>query len=62
MRDLNIDFMDLYKRTDRFIKDAYSSSEGVQSTYVQWNPALTRETAVFEAGKMIMITLNTYVG
>lgn len=29
MRDLNIDFMDLYKRTDRFIKDAYSSSEGV---------------------------------
>ena len=29
MRDLNIDFMDLYKRADCFIKDAYSSSEGV---------------------------------
>ena len=34
MRDLNIDFMDLYKRTDRFIKDAYSSSEGV-SEYIR---------------------------
>ena len=34
MRDLNIDFMDLYKRTDRFIKDAYSSSEGV-SGYIR---------------------------
>ena len=34
MRDLNIDFMDLYKRTDRFIKDAYSSSQGV-SEYIR---------------------------
>ena len=34
MRDLNIDFMDLYKRTDHFIKDAYSSSEGV-SEYIR---------------------------
>ena len=34
MRDMNIDFMDLYKRTDRFIKDAYSSSEGV-SEYIR---------------------------
>ncbi len=34
MRDLNIDFMDLYKRTDRFIRDAYSSSEGV-SEYIR---------------------------
>ncbi len=34
MRDLNIDFMDLYKRTDRFIKDAYSSSECV-SEYIR---------------------------
>ena len=34
MRDLNVDFMDLYKRTDRFIKDAYSSSEGV-SEYIR---------------------------
>ncbi|MCR5601873.1 MAG: hypothetical protein K6G33_14200 [Ruminococcus sp.] len=34
MRDLNIDFMDLYKRTDRFIKDAYSSSDGV-SEYIR---------------------------
>ncbi len=34
MRDLNIDFMDLYKRADRFIKDAYSSSEGV-SEYIR---------------------------
>lgn len=33
MRDLNIDFMDLYKRVDRFIKDAYSSSTGV-SEYI----------------------------
>ena len=29
MRELNIDFLDLYKRVDRFIKDAYASSEGV---------------------------------
>lgn len=29
MRDLNIDFLDLYKRVDRFIRDAYASSEGV---------------------------------
>ena len=34
MRDLNIDFMDLYKSVDRFIKDAYSSSEGV-SEYIR---------------------------
>ncbi len=29
MRDLNVDFMDLYKSVDRFIRDAYSSTEGV---------------------------------
>ena len=29
MRDLNIDFVDLYKRVDRFIRDAFASSEGV---------------------------------
>ena len=29
MRDLNIDFVDLYKRVDRFLRDAYDSSEGV---------------------------------
>ncbi len=29
MRDLNIDFLDLYKSVDRFIRDAYSSTEGV---------------------------------
>ena len=29
MRDLNIDFIDLYKRVDRFIRDAYASLEGV---------------------------------
>lgn len=29
MRDLNIDYLDLYKRVDRFIKDAYASSEGI---------------------------------
>jgi len=34
MRDLNIDFMDLYKRVDKFIKDAYSSSTGV-SEYIE---------------------------
>lgn len=34
MRDLNIDFMDLYKSVDRFIRDAYSSSEGV-SEYIR---------------------------
>lgn len=34
MRDLNINFMDLYKRVDRFIKDAYHSSEGV-SEYIR---------------------------
>ena len=34
MRDLNIDFMDLYKRVDNFIKDAYSSSTGI-STYIE---------------------------
>ena len=34
MRELNINFMDLYKRTDRFIKDAYSSSTGV-SEYIR---------------------------
>ncbi|MDO4864707.1 MAG: hypothetical protein Q4A05_11110 [Ruminococcus sp.] len=34
MRDLNIDFLDLYKRADRFIKDAYHSYEGV-SEYIR---------------------------
>ena len=34
MRDLNIDFLDLYKRVDRFIRDAYSSNEGV-SEYIR---------------------------
>ena len=34
MRDLNIDFMDLYKSVDRFIRDAYSSTEGV-SEYIR---------------------------
>lgn len=29
MRDLNMVFLELYKRTDRFIKDAYSSSDGI---------------------------------
>ena len=29
MRELNIEFLDLYKRVDRFIRDAYASSEGV---------------------------------
>ena len=33
MRDLNIDFMDLYKGVDKFIRDAYSSAEGV-SEYI----------------------------
>ena len=34
MRDLNIIFLDLYKSVDRFIRDAYSSTEGV-STYIR---------------------------
>lgn len=34
MRDLNIDFMDLYKSVDKFIRDAYGSSEGV-SEYIR---------------------------
>lgn len=34
MRDLNIDFMDLYKSVDRFIRDAYSTTEGV-SEYIR---------------------------
>lgn len=34
MRELNIDFMDLYKSVDRFIRDAYSSGEGV-SEYIR---------------------------
>ena len=34
MRDLNIEFMELYKSVDRFIKDAYSSTEGV-SEYIR---------------------------
>lgn len=29
MRDLNIDFVDLYKRVDRFLRDAYDTQEGV---------------------------------
>ena len=34
MRELNVDFMDLYKSVDRFLRDAYSSSEGV-SEYIR---------------------------
>ena len=34
MRELNIDFMDLYKSVDRFLKDAYSSDTGV-TNYIQ---------------------------
>lgn len=34
MRELNIEFLDLYKRVDRFIRDAYSSTEGV-SEYIR---------------------------
>ena len=34
MRDLNIDFMDLYKCVDKFIRDAYGSAEGV-SEYIR---------------------------
>ncbi|MCR5151154.1 MAG: hypothetical protein K6B52_08005 [Clostridiales bacterium] len=34
MRDLNIDFIDLYKSVDRFIRDAYSTAEGV-SEYIR---------------------------
>ena len=34
MRELNVNFTDLYKTVDRFIKDAYSSTEGV-SVYLQ---------------------------
>ncbi len=45
MRDLNIDFMDLYKRTDRFIKDAYSSSEGV-SEYIRLMEAVFNRGSV----------------
>ena len=29
MRDLNVDFDDLYKRVDRFLRDAYRSEKGV---------------------------------
>ena len=29
MRDLNINLMELYKKTDKFLSDAYSSKEGV---------------------------------
>ena len=34
MRDLNFDFLELYKSTDRFIKDAYSSDKGI-SAYIE---------------------------
>ena len=34
MRELNIQFLDLYKRVDNFIRDAYSSQEGV-SEYIR---------------------------
>jgi hypothetical protein len=34
MRELNIDFLDLYKKVDKFIKDAYLVSEGV-SAYIR---------------------------
>ena len=34
MRDLNISFLDLYKRVDKFIREAYFSAEGV-SEYIK---------------------------
>ncbi len=34
MRELNIDYLDLYKKVDKFIKDAYFTSEGV-SAYIR---------------------------
>ncbi len=33
MRDLNIEYLELYKKVDRFIRNAYGSSEGV-SLYI----------------------------
>ena len=34
MQELNVEFMDLYKSVDRFIRDSYSSTEGV-SEYIR---------------------------
>ena len=34
MRDLNIDFLELYKGVDKFIREAYSSTDGV-SEYIR---------------------------
>ena len=34
MRDFNLDFLDLYKNVDSFLKDAYSSNNGV-TNYIQ---------------------------
>ena len=34
MRELNIDFLELYKKVDRFIRDAYGSEDGV-SEYIR---------------------------
>ena len=34
MRELNIEFLELYRRIDRFIKDAYGSTDGV-SEYIR---------------------------
>ena len=41
MRERNIDFLDLYKSVDRFIRDAYSSKEGV-SEYMRKMEAYDR--------------------
>ena len=35
MRELNVDFADLYKEVDNFIKDAYSSEHGVSEYLMQ---------------------------
>ncbi len=40
MRELNVDFADLYKEVDNFIKDAYSSEHGV-SEYLRQMEAET---------------------
>ena len=58
MRDLNIDFMDLYKRTDRFIKDAYSSSEGVSEYIRLMEAGFNRGNANIPGGKSDYDTLK----
>lgn len=42
MRDLNLKFLELYKSTDRFIKDAYQSTEGF-TEYVRQMESEERE-------------------